>query len=346
MIANSFNRWDSILALLIFWVGLSACAPTEEVQKFEGSAQGTTYHVSFVPVENTDISAIKTTVTAELARLDQQISNYRDDSAIEQFNANAHTEPQTVGEEIVGLVQLAQTVSIASSGCYDLTIKPLFDLWGFKADHLNIPDSSALQSALSEVGFKQLEIVSASQLRKKNPKLRVDLGSIGQGYSVGRIAELLEKQGIFNYLVEIGGELQTRGEKPNDQPWRVALEKPLPGERTLQKVINISQTEPMSVMTSGTYRHYFDANGKRYSHILDARTGHPVDHTTVSVTVFDANPTRADAWGTALLCLGRSAGIEAANQAGISALFIEQQGEAFNEYKSVPFQQLKTVEMK
>jgi len=191
-----------------------------------------------------------------------------------------------------------------------------------------------------------LEIVSADQLRKKNPQLRVDLGSIGQGYSVGRIAGLLEQQGISNYLVEIGGELQTRGEKPGGQPWRVALEKPLPGERTLQKVITISQTEPLSVMTSGTYRHYFDVNGKRYSHILDARTGRPVEHGTVSVTVFDANPTRADAWGTALLCLGRTEGIESANKAGIAALFIEQQGEAFNEFTSVPFQQLKTVEMK
>jgi thiamine biosynthesis lipoprotein len=96
-------------------------------------------------------------------------------------------------------------------------------------------------------------------------------------------------------------------------------------------------------MTSGTYRHYFDVDGKRYSHILNAKTGVPVDHNTVSVTVLHDNVTQADAWSTALLCLGRAAGIEAANQAGIAALFIEQQGEAFNEYRSVPFNALTQV---
>jgi thiamine biosynthesis lipoprotein len=154
---------------------------------------------------------------------------------------------------------------------------------------------------------------------------------------------LLEQQGITNYLVEIGGELQTRGQKPDTSPWRVALEKPLSSERTMQKIVTIKQIEPLAVMTSGTYRHYFDVDGKRYSHILNAKTGVPVDHNTVSVTVLHDNVTQADAWSTALLCLGRTAGIEVANQAGIAALFIEQQGEAFNEYRSVPFDALTQV---
>lgn len=341
MTANFYLRWGKLWALSCILPMLWACAPAENVEKFSGYAQGTTYHVSYVAVPGSTVQAVKKMVEDELVRLDQQISNYRSDSAIERFNANQTTEPQAVGEEIIALIEQARVVSEASSGCYDLTIKPLFDLWGFKADKLNIPDAQNLQTALQQVGFKQLDIVDSSHISKKNPQLRVDLGSIGQGYSVGRLAGLLEQQGITNYLVEIGGELQTRGEKPGGKPWKVALEKPLPGERTLQKVITINRTEPMSVMTSGTYRHYFDANGKRYSHILDARTGSPVDHSTVSVTVFDANPTLADAWGTALLCLGGSAGMAAANQAGIAALFIEQQGDAFNEQASEPLQLLK-----
>jgi thiamine biosynthesis lipoprotein len=219
----------------------------------------------------------------------------------------------------------------------------LFDLWGFNGDKLTPPTAEALQAALKQVGFQQIKIVDATHIQKLNPNLRIDLSSIAQGYSVARMVGVLEQQGIENYLVEIGGELQTRGKKPDASPWRVAVEKPLSSERTMQKVVTINRIEPLAIMTSGTYRHYFDVDGKRYSHILDAKTGIPVDHGTVSVTVLHDNVTQADAWSTALLCLGRTKGIEVANKAGVAALFIEQQGEAFNEYRSAPFDALKQI---
>lgn len=337
--------------LLVFiLVLLTACDKSPPLQKFNGYAQGTTYHISFwqdkTTAQTINTEAVKQLVDAEFKRLDEQLSNYRPDSVIEQFNATISSEPLVLSEEIIGLIKEAQNVSIASEGCYDLTIKPLFDLWGFKDDKLFIPSEQTLKTALQQVGFKQIEIIDNNHIRKRNPNLRIDLSSIAQGYSVSRMAELLEKQGITNYLVEIGGELQTRGKKTDGTPWRVAVEKPLSGERTMQKVLTINRIEPLVVMTSGTYRHFFDANGKRYSHILNAKTGIPVDHNTVSVTVLHNNPTQADAWSTALLCLGREQGILAANKAGISALFIEAQGDNFNEFSSVPLLALSDVVLK
>lgn len=335
------------LPLIVITLLLPACnQPPAEIQKISGYAQGTTYHISYWTSQTVDTEAVKKSIDEEFLRLDKLLSNYRPDSAIEQFNAVRNTETQAVSEEIVGLIGQARVVSEASHGCYDLTIKPLFDLWGFKGDKLTPPDTATLKATLAQVGFKQLEVVDAGHLRKLIPSLTVDISSIAQGYSVKRMVDLLEQQGIFDYLVEIGGELQTRGKKPDDEPWRVALEKPLSGERTMQKVLTINQTEPLSVMTSGTYRHFFDLNGKRYSHILDANSGTPVTHETVSVTVIHEDPTQADAWDTALLCMGREAGLEAANKAGIAALFIEQQGEAFNEYPSVALTGLKTITLK
>ncbi|MDD2723055.1 MAG: FAD:protein FMN transferase [Methylovulum sp.] len=316
------------------------------VQKISGEAQGTTYHISFWSAQATDMQAIKQAVDGEFKRIDQLLSNYRPDSAIEQLNATVSSEPQAVNEEIIALIEQARIVSIASAGCYDLTIKPLFDLWGFKANKFSPPAQKTLQSTLQEVGFEKIEILDKNHLRRLNPELKIDLSSIAQGYSVGRIAALLEQQGMDNYLVEIGGELQTRGQKPGGEAWRIALEKPLSDERTMQKIITIEQAEPMTVMTSGTYRHYFDDHGKRYSHILDARRGIPVEHNTVSVTVFHNDPTQADAWSTALLCLGRMAGLDAANKAGIAALFIEQQDKSFNEFNSTALQALHTVTIK
>ncbi len=332
-----------LLAVLAMTFTFLGCSQSPEIQKISGDAQGTTYHISFWSPQAVDTASIKQLVETEFTRLDMQLSNYRKDSVIEQLNATVSSEPLVLSEEIIGLIEQARVVSIASEGCYDLTIKPLFDLWGFNGDKLTPPDAASLQAALKQVGFAQIKIVDATHIQKLNPQLRIDLSSIAQGYSVSRMVALLEQQGIENYLVEIGGELQTRGKKPEGTAWRVALEKPLSSERTMQKIVTINRSEPLAVMTSGTYRHYFDLNGKRYSHILDAKTGSPVDHNIVSVTVLHDNPTQADAWSTALLCLGKTRGIEAANKAGIAALFIEQDGEAFNELRTVPFDALKNI---
>ncbi len=333
----------SYLLLALF---LTACDQPKTVQKFEGYAQGTTYHVSFWSSEkNVDAITLQKAVDGELKRLDEQLSNYRDDSAIEKFNTKNSTEPQEISAEIVDLIEKTRAVSKASQGCYDLTIKPLFDLWGFKGESLTPPSPAALQQTLSQVGFERLEILDSTHLRKQIPSLKLDLSSIGQGYSVSKIAALLESQGVDNYLVEIGGELQTLGKKPDGSIWRIALEKPLSGERSMHKIVNINQEKSFAITTAGTYRHFFDLNGKRYSHILNAKNGEPITHETVSVTVFSDNATTSELWDTALLCVGRKAGMEIANQAGIAALFIEQEGETFNEFSSTALAELKTVEI-
>jgi FAD:protein FMN transferase len=342
----SYLYFATFIRIILCTLTIASCTKPKEIHQLSGSAQGTTYHISFWSRQTIDLKTLEKNLASEFLRLDQQLSNYRPDSAIEQFNALISDKPLSVDGEIVGLIEQARAVSVASNGCYDLTIKPLFDLWGFNHGQLTPPDATTLKSTLHDIGLAQLERLDSNHLRKHNPRLRVDLSSIGQGYSVSRMTALLEQQGIHDYLVEIGGELQTRGQKPGGKPWRIALEKPLSGERTLHKIITIERTTPLAIMTSGTYRHYFDVNGIRYSHILDARTGKPVTHTTVSVSVFHDDPTQADAWSTALLCLGKNAGLAAANKAGVAALFIEQQGDAFNEFTSENFTRLEQVLIK
>lgn len=324
-------------SVLLLSVLVSACSsPTEEqpIQKIEGFAQGTTYHISYwsdAPVEG---KAVEAEVAKNFDLIDKTLSNYRPDSTIELFNANPSLESQAVGAEIVSLVNVAQGVYQLSQGCFDLTIKPLFELWGFQGDSLTIPDQAAIEQGLAKVGMAKLEVVDDTHLLKKQADVRVDVSAVAQGYSVGKISEVLEQQGIQNYLVEIGGELKTHGHKPDGKAWRIAVEKPLPGERSLHKIITMPKDASMSVMTSGTYRHYFDVNGQRYSHILDARTGKPVTHDLVAVTVLHENPTIADAWSTALLCLGQQDGMQLANAQKINALFIRQQGSELLETRS------------
>ncbi len=334
---------NTALTLCLATYCLLSCTKKIELSHLEGFAQGTTYHISYDLKDPAEQPIIANEITNELNRLDAAISNYRDDSTIEQFNAQLNTEPQATTAEIVDLIELARSVSKASHGCYDLTIKPLFDLWGFKKDKFNLPNDETLQQTLTLVGMDKLETLDKTHLRKTLPNLRVDLSSIGQGYSVARIATILESHQVTNYLVEIGGELKTRGKKADGTAWRIAMEKPIANERKIEKIAVFNSGEPMSLMPSGTYRHYFDSNGKRYSHILDARTGKPVTHHTVSATVFDPNPTIADAWSTALLCLGSEAGIKIANENGIAALYIDQDGEKITERNTQPLDAMHSI---
>jgi len=265
------------------------------IQKLEGPAQGTTYHISYWFEAPADDKDIKAGIENEFAVIDKLLSNYRSYSTIETFNRVENTDSQEVGGEIVSLVKIAQVVNQASRGCYDLTIKPLFDLWGFRGDVPTIPKDSTILATLKQTGMDKLEVMDETHLRKKQADLKVDLSSIAQGYSVERISKVLAQKGISNYLVEIGGELKTNGYKPGGQPWRIAVERPLPEERTMHKIVTMPKKSPMAVMTSGTYRHYFDDHGQRYSHILDARNGRPVTHNLVSVTVLLSDPSVADA---------------------------------------------------
>mgnify|MGYP001762401490 FL=1 len=269
----------SVFAFL--FVGLTACSQPDPIQRISGPAQGSTFTVSFWSEQELDKTSLETQLKDELDRIDLLMSNYRPDSVIEAFNAQQSQEPIEVGEELVQLVEIARQVSVHSEGCYDLTVKPYFELWGFRGDKLTKPSTEQIQALKQSIGLDKVSSKEGS-LTKLNPALRVDVSSIAQGYTVGQLAKILDKAGIQNYLVEVGGELVSKGKKPEAKAWRVAIEKPLPDSQKLQKIISVQQSEPLSIMTSGTYRHFYDQDGVRYSHVLDARTGTPVTHDTVS----------------------------------------------------------------
>ena len=339
----NLNRFG--LACLLLTALFGGGCGEQSVQKLQGYAQGTTYHISYWAETSVDYKGIRQAVEDEFGTIDKLLSNYRPDSTLETFNSTENTQNFSVGAEIVALVKVAQAVHQASQGCYDLTVKPLFDLWGFQNENQVIPNDIAIANAMKQVGMGKLEVVDASQLRKKQADIKVDLSSIAQGYSVERISQTLEQKGVKNYLVEIGGELKTNGHKPDHTSWRIAVEKPLPDERKLQKIIDMPLDTPFAVMTSGTYHHYFDQNGVRYSHILDARTGRPVTHDLVSVTVLHPNPALADAWSTALLCLGQQDGIKMANAEKIAAFFIQEHGDKLVESRSDVLSALKNIKL-
>lgn len=326
------------ILLLLAMVVLS-CQRGQQETELKGEAQGTSYHIKLV-LDSTSpsLEEIQRQVSATLAKIDTQLSNYREDSDISRINRLERTNWLPVSQEIAELLVIAHTVYQRSDGCYDLTVKPLFDLWGFSRHENRVPTQDEIDALLPHVGMSLLEVDAVNQrIRKKDPKLKIDLSSIAQGYSVGLVARNLEALGIRNYLVEIGGEMIVKGRKTNGDDWRVGIETPTPFTQKLQKIIDVREQGGTAIMTAGTYRNFFEENGQTYSHILNPKTGRPVTHHLRLVTVMHDDPVWADAWDTALLCVGEKEAARIAEGENLKVRLIYDSDNKLKEHMSKTF---------
>ncbi|SMF97273.1 thiamine biosynthesis lipoprotein [Methylomagnum ishizawai] len=331
----NISRATALLAAL----SLAACQPPATETELAGNIQGTTYHIKVV-LDGLPATPeqVKADVEAAFRRVDEKLSNWREDSEISRINQQKTTEWLDVSPEIATVVGVAMDVYRHTQGCYDLTVKPVFDLWGFSKHAQKIPEQADIDRVLQHIGMDKLELDREHhRLRKQDPELQISLDSIAQGYTVAVVAAGLEQRGIQNYLAEVGGEMKVKGRKANGKHWRVAVEKPTPVAREVERVLDIHEENGTAVMTAGTYRNFFEDQGKTYSHILDPRTGRPVTHNLLSVTILHDDPTIADAWDTALLCMGEIEGRKLAEAAQLKALFIYKEGDQLKEWMSPAF---------
>jgi thiamine biosynthesis lipoprotein len=319
-------------------LGLAACSRTQapDVEVIANVAQGTTYSIKWWSAAPIDASALERAIQDELGRIDALLSNYRDDSAVERFNAARTVEAQELPAELVRLLDVATTVHRGSAGCFDPTVRPLVKLWRVDRADPRIPGDAEVAAALARVGFDKLGVEGANVVRKAVPDLELDFASIGQGYTVERLAGIVEAFGIASYVVEIGGEIAARGARPDGTQWRVGIEEPFV-DGGVRAVLRLPADARTAVVTSGTYRQFFVVGGRRYSHVVDPRTGRPVEHSLLSATVVDADATLAASWATAFVCLGPDAAIAAADAAGIAALLLVGNDLSIEERTSAAF---------
>ncbi|MCB1756175.1 MAG: FAD:protein FMN transferase [Gammaproteobacteria bacterium] len=328
---TSVVRYAGLLLLSVVLVLLTACERTPEPVRFNGSTMGTTYHVT-VPAlpEGLDIETIQSRFDELLQNVNGEMSTYQPDSVISEFNRSESTDWFPVSPAFARVTQTALELSRLSDGAYDVTVAPLIELWGFGAkfpDSEAIPDDASIQQALARTGFEKVELQTQPfAIRKHSAKVTMDLSSIAKGYGVDVLAAYLESVGITDFLVEIGGELRAAGKSERGDAWRIAVEKPVAGERSVQRVIELRD---VGIATSGDYRNYFEKDGKRYSHMIDAATGRPVTHRLASVTVLADTAMLADGWATTLMLLGEEKGYALAERRGLAAYFIYRQADAF-----------------
>ena len=270
-----------IRRFLILALGLAlmmSCVKQPQKMRLEGFVQGSYYAITYYDVEGRNFQH---EVDSIFRTVDLSVNLWVDSSVICKVNRN---EEVALDQIFIDNFNIAQKAAQLSDGYFDPTISPLVAAWGFSAKHGDSITPQLIDSLRMLVDYQKVRIQDG-KIIKDNPNIQLDFNAIAQGYTSDRIGVLLESKGIFNYLVDVGGEIMARGRKPDGSLWVVGIEKPAAdwdSERVVQQRVELSDK---GIVTSGSYRKYVERDGKRYSHCIDPTTGYPVEHNLLSATV-------------------------------------------------------------
>ena len=295
---------------------LSGCSRDDQPVILGGGTMGTTWSLR---VDGGAGSMSQKEIQRQLDTWESILSHWRPDSAVSRFNASASTEWIAVPAELVEVVELAQQIGSETDHALDITMAPLIDLWGFgsKGRRDEPPTAVEIAQAKAQCGWQHLHMRhEPPALRKDIPGLRINVSAVAEGWAMDHLAQHLESKGSTHFLLEIGGEVLARGE------WRVGIQTPAapPGEAAQTLLL-----KDRAIATSGVYRQRFSAAGKEYAHILDPRTGRPIEHSLASVSVIHPSAAQADGFATALLVLGPQVGRQLAEKQGLQVVWFERE---------------------
>lgn len=328
--------WLPALLLILLAVVYRLTSFSPELVSFSGPTMGTTYTVKFYTTEDIDNPwSIKGDVDDVLLSVNKHMSTYDPSSELSRFNQLPANTAQDISQGLAYVVDKALLISQMSNGEYDVTVGPLVNLWGFGPGKREdkVPSDEQIKQAQARVGYQSIQLEGLRLSKEKD--IYIDLSSIAKGYGVDQVAEALERHGIQSYLVEVGGEIRSKGVKPEGESWQVAIESPAGGHDVAKKII---PADNIAIATSGDYRNYFEKNGVRYSHTINPLTGRPVTHRLVSVTVIDKTTTMADGLATAITVLGPDKGLQFAQDNGIAAYLMVKTDFGYEERVSDAFQ--------
>ena len=313
--------------------------PKSAATVLDGKTMGTFWRVSVIDLDQAKAEALRQKVQAQLDADDRLLSTWKNDSALMRFNHSPETSPWPVSEAMADIVTMSLRIGAKTHGAMDIPVGPLVNLWGFGPDKqpVKTPDPQQIADAKARSGLQHLTVINRADgqyLQKDIADLFVDLSTVGEGYAADHLARLMEQEGISRYLVSVGGALVSRGMNDEGQPWRVAIQKPTDRENAVQAIVDINGH---GISTSGSYRNYYELDGKRISHVIDPQTGRPIDHKLVSVTVIAPTALEADGWDTGLMVLGPEKAQEVVREQGLAVYMIVKEGEGFKTWMSPQF---------
>lgn len=324
--ARARIAWIAVLVVLsLASFAVYGRMPPAQESEFSGSTMGTTYRVKLASaLSREDRARVADAISAVLSLSLSRFSTYEPTSELSRFNRRAEPGGVPVSKATLSLVDLALEVSRASEGAFDPSVGPLVELWGFGSRRPTSlpPTQQDIASARRKVGHAFLATDHAGQqLVKRRAQIRCDLSAIAKGQAIDDLGGALTALGYQDFLIEIGGELLARGKNGGHRTWRVGIESPDPRTQDVASVVELTD---QAIATSGSYRNFRLLPQGRVSHLIDPRTGHPVEHALVSVSVVHARAALADAWATALHILGEQRGYDLAVQRGLAARFVSK----------------------
>lgn len=295
------KRLGALLASLLLAGSLTACGGTaaQEMQSVQVFAMDTVMGLRACGGET---EAALAAAEDEIYRLDEALSRTREDSAVSRLNSAAGGTPVDVGEELRDLIARALDFSAATDGAFDITLAPVSSAWGFTEDTYRVPEDAELALLLPCVGAEHVHLEEGTAV-SLDQGTQIDLGAIAKGYASDRMAAIYQEHGITHGIVDLGGNTWVCGGNLEGEPWQIGIQDPA---RSAGALAGILEASDAFAVTSGGYQRYFTGpDGTVYQHILDPKTGWPVQGDLLSVTIVADNGTMADAYSTALYVMGR-----------------------------------------
>ncbi len=269
---------------------------TAPYQHCEGQIFGTYYNITYQ--HDKDLSK---EILLALNNVDSSLSMFNPQSTLSQLNRN---ENPPLDKQLLYILPRAEKVSLATDGAFDITIAPLVNAWGFGFRDETWPSQSIIDSIKAFVGYDKIR-VKGQHLEKDDPRVMLDLSAIAKGYGADVVAQVMDKNKVRNYMVELGGDLVAKGKSSSGEAWRIGVAKPDDAPEGIgqdfQCVLSLSDC---AVATSGNYRNFFYRDGIKYAHTIDPHTGHPTQHNILSATIIAPYCYEADAYATATMVLG------------------------------------------
>ena len=326
-----------LLVLLGGLVAVNPIAPGKagEVSLLQGHTFGTHYEISLRLENGADerLASIHTDIRGLFDRVDRQMSTWRQDSEINRLSRQPPAEWMPLSASLFEVLVLGQRVAAETNGAFDMTVGELVDLWGFGPGGAvaGVPADSRIEAALTHAGYDRLELDAERRAARRLARFRMDLSGIAKGYAVDEVARYLDDQGVEHYLINIGGDMRARGRPAAERRWLVAVEAPDPN--LLGQPYTVIPLSGIAVASSGSYRDFVESDGQRLGHIIDPRSGRPVDHAEVAVTVLHDSATHADAYATGLLVMGEDAA-EFASRHDLKVMLVRRTDDGFKGWRS------------
>jgi len=280
-------------------------------------------------------------VWSRLEEISRRMNAYDEKSDVARIN-HSSGEPVETPNDIFQLIKKSQDYSHLTDGAFDITVGPLIELWRESTEKNIFPSSEEIAEVRKKIGFEKIQLLSENFIQKTHPSTRIDLGGIAKGYGVDEAARILRKHGIRHFYINAGGDIYVGGRNCEKKSWRIGVRDPQK-KADLIGIVNVSD---QAVTTSGDYEQFFEIKGKRWSHIIDPRSGSP-QKGIISATVIAPTATAADALSTALCVLDPQKGIRLIDGLGESYaayLVVSQNPDKLESYASRNFKQFQSQE--